>query len=90
MLAGMTLDEQWKEMRTMHLHLCKKMQLYKWLELGCLMRRCPYLQYQAVLTTHNAFRKTVKWLGKVQPLVKAFVQMTPVDLGEFRTLRLAH
>jgi hypothetical protein len=37
------------------------------------------LQYQAVLTTHNAFRKTVKWLGKVQPLVKAFAEMIPAD-----------
>jgi hypothetical protein len=63
----------------MHPHLCKKTQLYKWLELGCLVRWCPNLQYQAVLTTHNAFRKTVKWLGKVQPVVKAFAEMIPAD-----------
>jgi hypothetical protein len=77
-LAGMTLDERWKEMRTMHTHLCKKTQLYKWLELGCLVRR-PNLQYQAVLMTHNAFRKTIKSLSKVQPLVKAFAEMIPAD-----------
>jgi hypothetical protein len=79
MLAGTTLDEQWKEMRTMHTHLCKKTQLYKWLELGRLVCHCPNLQYQAVLTTHNTFRKTVKWLGKVMPLVQAFAEMIPAD-----------
>jgi hypothetical protein len=64
----------------MQLHLCKKTKLYKWLELGHLVRWCPNLQYQAVLTTHNTFRKTVKWLSKVQPLVQAFAEMIPVDL----------
>jgi hypothetical protein len=79
-LAGKTLDNWWKEMQMMYTHLCKRTQLYKWLELGRLVRQCLNLQYQAVLTTHNAFRKTVKWLSKVQPLVKAFAQMIPADL----------
>jgi hypothetical protein len=79
MVVSKTFDKRWKEMRTMHTHLCKKTQLYKWMELGHLVHRCPNLQYQAVLTTHNAFRKTVKWLGKVQPLMKAFVEMIPTD-----------